>query len=158
MACGLGLPDAIDCATDHWCKALKKFNPHREPNGQWRADCPVPKCRSLRAIEFDAPGKHVRWKTWCGHHDKETVRPYLAALIGPCMPGGSRRPPIRHDELIELALADLPPMTKNLRMLQLAGMGTQEALDKLGVRPDHRARVIGGRTGGTPRRARSRRS
>ena len=105
----------------------------------------------------DAPGKHVRWRTFC-EHDKDTVRPYLATLIGPCMPGGSRREPIRHDDLIALALADIPPKTKELRMLRLAGMSTAEALDKLGVRPDHRARVIGGRTGGAPKRARSRRS
>ena len=74
------------------------------------------------------------------------------------MPGGSRREPIRHDELIELALADMPPMTLRLHMLRLAGLGTSEALDRMGVRPDNRARVIGGRTGGASKRTRNRRS
>jgi len=158
MACGLGEPTAEDCAIAHWCKALRHLNSHREPNGQWRCDCPVPGCKSQRSLEWDAPGKSVRWRTFC-EHSKETIRPYLAALVGPCMPGGSpRREPIRHDDLIALALADIPPKTKELRMLRLAGMSTAEALDKLGVRPDHRARVIGGRTGGAPKRARSRRS
>lgn len=155
MACGLGLPDAEDCAADHWSPAL---NGRRERNGQWRADCPVPGCGALRSLEYDAPGKHVRWKSFCGEHDKDAIRPYLARLIGPCMPGGSRRETIRHDELIELALADMPPMTLRLHMLRLAGLGTAEALGRLGVRPDNRARVIGGRTGGASKRTRNRRS
>lgn len=155
MACGLGLPDAEDCAADHWSPAL---DGRRERGGQWRADCPVPGCGAERSLEYDAPGKHVRWRSFCGEHDKDAVRPHLAKLIGACMPGGRRREPIDHDELIGLVLADLPPMTKYLRVLQMAGVGTVEALDKLGVRRDHRARVIGGRTGGAPKRARSRRS
>lgn len=155
MACGLGLPDAVDCAADHWSPAL---NGRRERNGQWRATCPVPGCGALRALEYDAPGKHVRWKSFCGEHDKEAIRPHLAKLVGACMPGGKRREPVRHDELVELALAGLPPMTMRLEMLRLAGVSAAEALDMLGVRPDHRARVIGGRTGGAPKRARNRRS
>ena len=74
------------------------------------------------------------------------------------MPGGSRREVIQHDELAELALADVPPMTMKLMMLRMAGLGTAEALDKLGVRSDNRARVIGGRTGGASKRTRNRRS
>lgn len=155
MACGLGLPDAEDCAADHWSLAL---GGRRERNGQWRAPCPVPGCEALRSLEYDAPGKHVRWKSFCGEHDKDAVRPYLARLIGACMSGGSRREPIRHDELIEVMLADVPPMTMKLMALRLAGLGTVEALDKLGVRPDNRARVIGGRTGGASKRTRNRRS
>jgi hypothetical protein len=152
VACGRGEPTAEDCAIKHWCEALKKFNARRERNGQWRADCPVPGCKSKRAIEFDAPAQHVRWKTFCGYHPKEVVRPYLAALIGPCMPGGSRRKPVKHGDLIRLALADIPPMTKNLRMLQMAGIETAEALDMLGVRRANRARVIAGKTGGASKR------
>jgi hypothetical protein len=158
VACGRGEETAEDCAIEHWCKALKKFNAHREPNGQWRADCPVPGCKSRRAIEFDAPGAHVRWKTFCGHHPKDVVRPYLAKLIGPCMPDGSRRAPIKHADLEALALSGLPPASLRLAMLEMAGLGTQEALDKLGVRPDNRARVIGGRTGGASKLTRNRRS
>jgi hypothetical protein len=60
MACGLGLPDAEDCAIVHWCAVLKPFGAHREASGQWRADCPVPGCKSERSLEWDAPGKHVR--------------------------------------------------------------------------------------------------
>ena len=147
MACGRGEPTAEDCAIRCWSDALKKLNSHREPNGQWRADCPVPGCKSLRAIEYDAPGKHVRWRSFCGHHDKEVIRPHLAAIIGPCMPGKrSGRTPIEHDELIALALAKMPPTSLRLAMLEMAGLGTREALDKLGVRREHRSRVIDGRT------------
>ena len=149
MACGLGLPDAEDCAADHWSPAL---GGRREPSGQWRAECPVPGCGSRRSLEYDAPGKHVRWRSFCGVHDKEAVRPHLVKLVGPCMPGGSRREPVKHGDLITLALADVPPMTKNLRLLELAGIGTAEALDMLGVRRANRARVIAGKTGGASKR------
>lgn len=155
MACGLGLPDAEDCAADHWSLAL---DGRRERNGQWRANCPVPGCDSARSLEYDAPGKHVRWKSFCGDHDKDAVRPYLARLIGPCMPGGRRRETIEHDELIELLLSDVPPMTMKLMGLRMAGLGTAEALDKLGVRRENRPRVIAGKTGGAPKRMQKRRS
>ena len=143
MACGLGLPDAEDCAADHWSAAL---NGRRERNGQWRAPCPVKGCGSWRALEYDAPGKHVRWKSFCGKHDKDAVRPYLVALVGACMPSRrAGRHPIEHDELIALALTGMPPTSLRLAMLEMAGFGTADALDKLGVRREHRARVIAGR-------------
>jgi hypothetical protein len=143
MACGLGLPDAEDCAADHWSPAL---GGRRERNGQWRADCPVPGCGASRSLEYDAPGKHVRWRSFCGKHDRDKVKPYLAELLGPCMPTRrAGRHPIDHDELIALALAGMPPTSLRLAMLEMAGIGTSEALDKLGVRREHRARVIAGR-------------
>jgi hypothetical protein len=143
MACGLGLPDACDCAADHWSPVL---GGRRERNGQWRAPCPVEGCGSWRALEYDAPGKHVRWKSFCGKHDKDAVKPYLATLIGPCMPSRrAGRHPIGHDELIAVALADMPPTSLRLVLLEMAGLGTSEALDKLGVRRENRARVIAGR-------------
>lgn len=139
MACGLGLPDAEDCAIVHWCEALEAFGAHREPNGQWRADCPVPGCKSERSLEWDAPGKHVRWRTFCTH-DREAIRPYLAKLVGPCMPGGGRRQ--INPEMVALATADLPPQSLRLGLLEMAGMTTAEALAALGVGPTHRRRVI----------------
>jgi hypothetical protein len=139
VACGLGL-DAVDCAADHWSPAL---DGRREPSGQWRAECPAPGCLADRALEYDAPGKHVRWKSFCGHHDKDAIRPYLAKLLGPCMPGGrSERAPISRDELIALTLADLPPQSRQLGLLELAGMSTGEALAALGISPTHKRRVI----------------
>lgn len=144
MACGLGYPDAEDCAADHWSRVL---DGRREPSGQWRANCPVPGCGAKRALEYDAPGKHVRWKSWCGEHDKEAVRPYLAKLVGVCMPGKVYREPIRHDDLTALALCSVPPMSLRLALLELAGYGTREALDMLGVRRENRSRVIAGRSG-----------
>lgn len=148
MACGRGWADAVDCAAYCWSPALGG----RPESKQWRARCPVDGCGSLRALEYDAPGKHVRWRSFCGLHDKEAVRPYLAKLIGVCMPGGTRREPVKHGDVIALALADIPPMTKNLRMLELAGISTDEALIMLGVRRENRARVIAGRTGHASKR------
>lgn len=155
MACGRGYPDAIDCAGDCWCKAL---DGRREPSGQWRADCPVPRCGAKRALEWDAPGKHVRWRTFCGEHDKEATRPHLAKLVGPCLPGRVYREPVRHEDLIALALCSVPPMSLRLALLELAGISTAEALDLLGVRRENRSRVIAGRTGGASKRMQRRRS
>lgn len=146
MACGLGEPTAEGCAIAHWCEALLKFGAHRERNGQWRADCPVPGCGSPRSLEFDAPGKHVRWKSFCGNHDREAVRAHLITLIGPCMPGRrAARRSIGDDELVALAMTEMPPTSLRLAMLEMAGLGTREALDMLGVRREHRSRVIAGR-------------
>ena len=61
--------------------------------------------------------------------------------------------------LIALVLEeDMPPMTLRLRLLQLTGMSTPEALDKLGVRRENRSRVISGQTGGASKRMQNRRS
>ena len=136
MACGLGYPDAEDCAADHWSPAV---NGRRERGGQWRADCPVPGCGAKRALEYDTPGKHVRWRTFCGEHDKEAVKPHLAKLVGPCMPSGRR---VIDAELVELATADLPPQSLRLGLLEMAGMTTAEALAELGVGPTHKRRVV----------------
>ena len=138
MACGRGYPDAIDCAGGCWCKAL---DGRREPGGQWRATCLVPGCGSRRALEWDAPGKHVRWRSFCGEHDKEAVRPHLAAIVGPCMPGKVQQEPIRHADLEALALSSLPPLALKVQLLIYSGMSTTKALDKLGVDRTTRYRV-----------------
>jgi hypothetical protein len=139
MACGLGLPDAEDCAADHWSPAL---NGRRERNGQWRADCPVPGCGAVRALEYDAPGKHVRWKSFCGTHDKDAVRPYLVRLIGPCMPSG-RGEVVTRAELEALALSGLPPQALKTQLLIYAGMTMADAFDKLAVDRSMRYKVRG---------------
>ena len=141
MACGRGEPSAEDCAIACWCKALRHLNSHREPNGQWRADCPVPGCKSRRALEWRAPGKHVQWNSFCGHHDMDAMRPYLAKLIGPCLNGRVRRAPIRHADLEALALSGLPPVALKVQMLVYAGLSTTEAMDKLNIERATRYRV-----------------
>jgi hypothetical protein len=98
-------------------------------------------------------------ESFCAEHDKDILRPVLAERLKGCLPRRrSDRPAIGHDDLIELALSGMPPMTMRLRMLRMAGMGTQQALDKLGVRREHRCRVIAGKTGATPKWAQNRRS
>lgn len=143
MGCGTDpFADAEECAIAHWSPALLALNSHRERNGQWRADCPVPGCGAERSLEYDAPGKNVRWRSFCGRHDKDAVRPHLEKLVGACMPRGRQREPVRHEELIELALAGLPPQSLRLGLLEMAGMGTSEALERLGIGPTHKRRVI----------------
>jgi hypothetical protein len=121
----------------------------------------VPECPTTdgRLLVFGVWGKGVRVvNSFCPHHDRDAVRPAVRGILGDCAPGKPEGPaPVDREALIGLILSGLPPMSLKLAVLQLAGMGTQEALDKLGVRPDHRSRVITGRTGGTPKRARNRR-
>jgi len=146
VPCGYGLPTPQDCAVVHWCPPTGAV---REGAG-WRGPCPASQCGTPRALEFSISGKSLRWNTFCAHHDRDALRPVLRALLGDCLPGRVRGPaPISHDALSVLALdMSLPPMTLRLRLLELAGMSTTSALDKLGVRPDNRGRVIAGRSGG----------
>lgn len=138
MACGFGL-SAEECAILHWSPPLRG---ERERNGQWRAGCPVKGCRANRALEYDAPGKSVRWKSFCGEHDKEAVRPHLAAIIGTCMPGGrAQREPVSPASLEALALSGIPPQALRTQLLIWSGMTTTEALDKLGIDRTTRYRI-----------------
>jgi hypothetical protein len=94
----------------------------------------------------------IRWRTWC-ECEQDTVRPVLADRLGDCAPRPrSDRPPIKPGDVTALALADMPPMSMKLAMLEMGGMSTRQALDKLGVRRENRSRVIAGRTGGVPKR------
>ena len=138
MACGIDSDiDAETCAAIHWSPALGG----RPESKQWRAPCPVEGCRSLRALEYDAPGKHVRWRTFCARHDKEAVRPYLVAKVGQCMPRGQRVAPVKHADLERLGLSSLPPLALKVQMLVYSGMTIAEAFDKLGVDRTTRYRV-----------------
>lgn len=134
MACATG-ELARDCAILHWCPAL---NARAEAN-VWRADCPM--CGAVRAIEFDVRGRGIRWNSFCSRHPKEALRPTMRDLLGGCLPG-SGKTPISHDELAALALAEISPAAMRLAMLELAGFSTADALAKLGIRRENRARVI----------------
>jgi hypothetical protein len=150
-SCGLL---AEDCAAVHWCERL---GGHRERAG-WRAACPYPGCGAKRALEWGVPGRTIRWRSWCHKHDKEALRPVLRARLGDCMSQRRvDRMPVSHDDLIAVALSDMPPMSMRLALLELAGLSTTEALDKLGVRRENRSRVITGRTGGASKRIQTRR-
>ena len=61
------------------------------------------------------------------------------------MPGSKGKTAIGHQALIDLALADMPAKSRQLTILELAGIPTSEALDMLGVTRGNRARTITGR-------------
>jgi len=123
--CGLA---AEDCAADHWCPALKG----RRERAGWRADCPI--CHAERALEWDAPGRTVRWKSWCGEHDKAAIRPILTKLLPGCLPGLNSGPiPIDHSDLVQLACRDLSPAALRIGLLRLAGFTAAKARAELGM-------------------------
>lgn len=133
MPCGLA---AADCITDHWCPVLSG---RREP-ASWRAPCPV--CGSARALSVQAKGKYPAWNLFCdcGRPD---VRAKLAELLPGCVSARYKpRHAVDRDDLIRLALADIPPQSLRLGMLELAGVATAEALARLGIGPTHKNRVI----------------
>lgn len=135
MACAYG-ETAGDCAVLHWSPPLGA----KRERSAWRADCPM--CGADRSLEFDIAGKGIRWNSFCPDHPKATLRPELRNLLKGCLGGKASIDPA---EIEELALAKMPPTSLRLALLELAGMSTPEALDKLGVRREHRSRVISGR-------------
>lgn len=123
----------------HWCA---KLDGARREQAGWRADCPV--CKSARRLSVQAPGRYPKWNTFCGC-DRAEVRTRLAELLPGCVSARySPRHAIDADELVKLALADIPPQSKCLGMLELAGYSTAKALDALGIGPTHKGRVIAG--------------
>jgi hypothetical protein len=124
-----GLPTAEDCASLHWGREL---HGQRQRGGQWRADCPV--CHAERALEWDVPGRSVRWKSWCAEHDRDFLRPVLAEMLPGCLPRrGGQRAPVDHDDLIRLAQRDLPAAALRIGMLRLAGFTAAKARAELGL-------------------------
>ncbi len=71
------------------------------------------------------------------------VRRRLAELLPGCV--SARYQPqhaISRDDVVTIVLSAMPPQAKYLALLELCGMSTQAALDKLGVRREHRSRLI----------------
>jgi hypothetical protein len=128
---------AEDEVITRWCPVLP--GAHRERAG-WRFDCP--QCKAERRLSVQAkPGKRrPDWNLHCGC-DRADVRAKLAAL-GLVSARYSPKHAADADDLIVLALADMPPQSLRLGLLELAGMTTNQALDKLGITRTNRYRVV----------------
>lgn len=150
MACGL---HPQDCLTDHVLPSVAEARQGSRA-GQYRGLCPV----CSRATLSMSVGKSARivWTCHAGCTQPAVREGLISAGVSErCLPRmvaqeGSRagqRQPARIDPaaITELALSAMPPMSLKLALLELAGMSTSEALDKLGVRREHRARVMNGR-------------
>lgn len=121
-----------------------------------RADCPG--CGAHRGLSVqDKGGYYPAWNLHCDPTcDRDAVRAKLAALLPGCVSVRySPRHAIDRDDLISLADSSMPPQSLRLAMYELAGIGTQAALDRMGVRREHRSRVITGRR--APKRVQTRR-
>lgn len=129
------------------------------PHVQGTGECPV--CG--RGFSMGLGTKGARLVAYChAGCDPDEIRAALeaAGMWSGCMPrfraepGSDRvpgrpsraRPVIEADDLAELALSGMPPASLRLALLELSGMTTSQALDKLGIRREHRARTIAGRT------------
>jgi hypothetical protein len=149
LRCG---EDGTDCALLHAVPALKgRCTKERTAGGrtvpyEWACCCPV--CGADGKLTLTAKGRTL---LRCCHKCKasqEALTAELAKLLPACFgePTNRRRgPAVTPDALIALALAPMPPLSRQLAMLELAGVGTQDALDRLGVARQNRYRVIAGR-------------
>lgn len=125
---------------------------------EWACRCPV--CHGADKLTLTAKGRMLLWYCQrCPDERQEDVTAALTAALPVCFGAAqaSIRRGVRDADVINVALSAMPPLSMKLALLELAGLGTQEALDKLGVRREHRSRVIAGRTGGAPKRVHRRR-
>lgn len=151
MRCGR---DGTECAlSDVVPKLGGKCTKTRTVRGQvipyeWAVTCPV--CHGVNKLTLTARGRGLL--RHC--HKCEVVQDVLTAALVQLMPGcfwPARKVPVAAwkppgpSDLQALALAAMPPMSLRLALLEMAGMSTPEALDKLGVRRENRSRVIAGR-------------
>lgn len=147
MRCG---EDGIDCALQHVVPALNgRCTKERRTGGrtvpyQWAARCPV--CETDGKLTLTAKGRTLlAFCQKCRVSQKELAGA-LAKMFPDCFGARpARRGGVPAADLIALALAPMPPLSRQLVMLEMAGMPTPEALDRLGVARQNRYRVIAGR-------------
>lgn len=149
MRCG---EDGTDCALKHVVPELKgRCTKERTVGGrkvpyEWACACPV--CHGADKLTLTAKGKYLlRFCQRC-EAEQGDLTEALAKLLPACFGEASNRHrgrAVTTDALIALALAPMPPLSRQLAMLELAGVGTQDALDRLGVARQNRYRVIAGR-------------
>lgn len=129
MRCGL---EATDCIIEHWCPPLGL---RAESTNHWRGPCPV--CGRRRSLSVQVKNRRAVWNLLICGCDRRTVRKALPD----CAARRSPRPVIDAEQLRELALAKMPPMSLRLALLEMSGMSTPDALDALGIRRENRSRV-----------------
>ena len=147
MSCSLL---AEDCAADH---AAPEFGLRCTRKGrQWSGPCLL--CHGERCLSLTIKGGRKLWhcnrKATPGRAacDQGELMAALSARRPDCITTPStsaRRTLIPGEQLADLALSGMQPMSLKLALLELSGMSTTAALDKLGIRRENRARVITGR-------------
>jgi hypothetical protein len=118
--------------------------------------CPV--CDTKRALSVQVNGAVIVWN--CHHRpacDRGEIRSALAKLL-PCVtPAKAKRTSVDREALIKLAELDLPKTALRIAILQLAGIGSAEARQRLGLKEstyyDALKDLTLRKTGGKPRSA-----
>lgn len=133
MACGLLAEDCIVC---HWMPAL---DGRREPAG-WRAPCPA--CGMPRGLSVTTGGRYPKWNLFCPC-DRDKVRARLAELLPDCVKARPRQTAVDSAALAAYALdRSIPELALRVLMLEMSGMGTAEACDRLGISRAQRYRTV----------------
>lgn len=133
MSCGL---DAEDCIVSHWMPVL---DGRREPAG-WRAPCPV--CKAPRLLSVSVGGRYPKWNLFCPC-DRDEVRARLAELLPECVNGKPRKVAVDSAGLAAYALdRSIPELALRVLLLEMTGMGTAEACDRLGISRAQRYRTV----------------
>lgn len=150
MRCG---EDGTECAVSHVAPKLRgrptktrRVAGHDVP-WEWAARCPC--CHAPGKLTLTAKGRSIlRHCQKCKASQDDLTAALVKLLPGCFWPAGKariRQVPVERADLAALALTDMPPMSLRLILLEMSGLSTPAALDKLGVRRENRARVINGR-------------
>jgi hypothetical protein len=93
-----------------------------------------------RALSYDAAAG-VRWRVFCAC-DRDTVRKALAGLLGEHATGRGGRRPVQPREVDALAASGLDSTALRAALLIRSGVGTGEALARLGIGRTNCYRVL----------------
>lgn len=150
MRCG---EDGTDCAVKHvvplldgHCTKSRRIGSRSIPY-EWSCRCPA--CGRDDKLTLTAKGRNLLRHCQRCKVPQDELTAALGTLLPGCFrPAGKPAPKgswTSAEDVISLALAGMPPMSLRLALLELAGLRTPDALDRLGVRRENRSRVINGR-------------
>ena len=146
MRCGedgteCALRDVVPKLGGHCTKTRKVGG--RDIPWEWACNCPL--CSGAGKLTVTAKGRTMLLHCQKCKATQVRLMAKMADLLPACFRapgqsrGGSRIDPA---ELAAMALAEMPPVSLRLALLEMSGMSTPDALDKLGVRRENRSRVI----------------
>lgn len=139
MHCGR---DAAECVVQHWCEIAELHLRCTRAGQQWDGSCPV---HGKPGLSLTVKGKGLLWKCHCGDPcPQDVLTAALRELLPDCITGrkpSRPRPVASSDDLTALALSGIPATALKVALLEMAGMGRNAAMDKLGIDRTSRYRI-----------------
>jgi len=149
LRCG---EDGTECAIQHvvprlggHCTKSRTVGGRSIPY-EWACTCAL--CDGAGKLTVTPKGRTMLLHCQKCKASQDKLMARMAELLPACFRApGQARMTHRVDpaDLAALALTEMPPVSLRLALLEMSGMSTPDALDKLGVRRENRSRVINGR-------------